>query len=635
MIETRYSAGNDDSGQIIGAPTGYASYILIAAGNATGAALTSDGHIVTWGQTLAGVPTDAGYTDLSLVGTTGFTIKEQGIQLNLNGPISPGQRVNNSDGVTMTLPSSIDLEHTHNFVTRVFDPATGKELFWTNDRNVTRAILPNGGQLPVSIIHYVNSSSDVNGTVDYQTTVSSPGKSGATWVNVSEDHWHKATDTMLPRAVCYADTGCSAGVVADHQVFLSKPVNVSTGAIPVFSVHQLSDNSWVGTLGILGSSNAADTTTIQMEKNNVDPNQPINFTVNSANLGASGTNMFVTAQANLTNQSSILYYTITGTASVTLPEMNITPQIWEKNTTVGDVLVYTGDMVNCSAGTSCVVTGDYPASDAAEYFVNATIQYTLFESSAKNSGVLNILEIIPMSTPYTKTTTTYYTFAEAITDYSKTSYGDLVNTVNDSKGFKEQVNGDTDDTSIKWANYQFNTNNGAKSNHWNRISSSNEIQNAEFVYFSGHGDTGKIRFGTQEGSYELDQSNIGPYTSSNDKKVKWIVFSSCYTMNQSAKDNWGNTFDSNNVHMLLGSDTFLKDYNYGEQFGKRMKGASNYEKSTIFDAWEKTVKNVEADSNEKGAILYDDNCKSDYLSGYGTSCSSRKGTRTYYSFKAG
>jgi hypothetical protein len=189
----------------------------------------------------------------------------------------------------------------------------------------------------------------------------------------SEDHWHQASDTMLPRAVCYADTGCSAGVVADHQVFLSAPVTPTNGAIPVFSVHQLADNSWVGTLGILGSTR---NTTIRMEKNNVDPSQPINFTINSANLGAAGSNMFVTAQANLTNQSSVLHYTITGTASIPIPEINITPKIWKK-TDAGDVLVYTGEKVTCSAATTCIAAGNFTSNATATYYANATVLYTV------------------------------------------------------------------------------------------------------------------------------------------------------------------------------------------------------------------------------------------------------------------
>jgi PKD repeat protein len=406
-----YAAGNDDSGQVSGAPAGKTTYIQIAAGNATGAVLTTDGHILTWGQNLTGVPTDAGYTDISLASNVGFALKEQGPQLSLTGPISPGQPVQNSNNANGKLPNNLDLEHTHNFVTRVFDPATGNELFWTNDRNVTRAILPNQFQLPVSVIHYVNSSSDVNATVDYQTTVSSPGSSGPTWVNVSEDHWHKESDTMLPRAVCYPDTGCSAGVVADHQVFLSSPVTPTDGAIPVFSVRQLADNSYVGTLGLLGSS---QTTTIQMEKNDVDPSQPINFTISSGNLGAKdpGTNTYVTAQANQTNVDSGLNYTITATASQAIPAMNITPQIWRKNVTYGDVLVYTGNLTNCTAATSCVATGDFMPSDNATYYAKATVLYTVPTTvngvaGTQSYAIVTATDIYPVTAKVTFTSSSY------------------------------------------------------------------------------------------------------------------------------------------------------------------------------------------------------------------------------------
>jgi hypothetical protein len=62
--------------------------------------------------------------------------------------------------------------------------------------------------------------------------------------------------------MCFADTGCSAGVTAKQQLFLSEPRTMSAGDIPVFSVHQTDNNTWAGTLSILDSTDAADSTSM-------------------------------------------------------------------------------------------------------------------------------------------------------------------------------------------------------------------------------------------------------------------------------------------------------------------------------------------------------------------------------------
>lgn len=585
-------------------------------------------------------PSDTGYTDVTLGPDYGFALRESVKEAAVTEPLSPDKSIRALDGTDVYIPMGASFDHTHNDVTRVFDQNRReiKQILWANDENATQVRFPSGATLPITLVHYIPSGSDVDGTVPYHATVTTTdARTGTTGdvMSVSENAWYDEINPTLPRAMCFAGKGCSAGVTAKQQLFLSDTLPRTRGGIPVFSVRQTDNNTWVGTLSILGSTNPADSTSMIMEKNNVDPDQAINFSIISGKWGnETGTNIVMTAKANLTNVGSVLHYNITGTSLISISAMNITLQVWEKNETTGDRLVARGEITDCSTGTTCITTGEYPASDAAEYFVNATILYTLSRSGTENSAAINKLEIVPMSASYTPTITTYYSFGEAVNDYHETSYGNLTYSNSNAKGFYDNLYGDTDDSLIKWSNSEYNYDSKAKSNHWNRMSSQeNKLHNVHFAYFSGHGDQGKIRFGTQNGSYELGQSNIGPYTSSNDKKVKWIVFSSCYTMNQSAKDNWGNTFDTNNLHMLLGSDTFLTDLKYGEQFSKRMKGA-NYKKATIYDAWKLTVQNVEADSGLKGAIYYDDNCQSDYLPGYGSACSSRKGTRTYKSFVA-
>lgn len=78
------------------------------------------------------------------------------------------------------------------------------------------------------------------------------------------------------------------------------------------------DGSVNGTLGILGSSNAANTLTLTMDKAGVDPAQPIGFTIVSGNGSKdAGQNVFVTALANLTpTGAGDLQYMIPATMEV-------------------------------------------------------------------------------------------------------------------------------------------------------------------------------------------------------------------------------------------------------------------------------------------------------------------------------
>ncbi|MDO9326168.1 MAG: hypothetical protein Q7T80_14555 [Methanoregula sp.] len=104
-------------------------------------------------------------------------------------------------------------------------------------------------------------------------------------------------------------------------MFLSEPLQPTRGGTPVFSVLQTDNNTWVGTLSVLGSTDAADSRSITMEKLNVNPGQEINFSIISGKWGnETGTSVVLNAKANITPQRSHLHYTITGNASKTLAE---------------------------------------------------------------------------------------------------------------------------------------------------------------------------------------------------------------------------------------------------------------------------------------------------------------------------
>jgi len=414
------AAGNDEYRQVTNAPGNAEAYLQIAAGPSTGAALTHDGHILIWGRNDAfnQPPQDAGYTDICLAPDWGFALRENAPEVLVTGPLSPGQSIRATDGSDIEIPFGSSFDHTHNDVTRVFGPE-GKEILWANDETATQVKFPSETILPLSVVHGVPSGSTVTATVPYRATVTSPGGISGDVMTVSEDAWYDEANGTLPRAMCFADKGCSVGISAKQQLFLSAPLpgsqtqgSVGMDFVPVFSVRQVSNGSYIGTLSILGSTDPTDITTLQMEKKDVDPSQPINFSVVSSNWGkGSGTNMWVTAKANLTSVNSTLQYTITATASQKILKMNITPQIWEMNETTGDKPVYTGEPVTCQDTTTCVATGEFTPQDASTYYANATVRYTLSEST--NAEEMIQVEVIPVSATWVYPVTAKVTFTSS------------------------------------------------------------------------------------------------------------------------------------------------------------------------------------------------------------------------------
>ncbi len=68
--------------------------------------------------------------------------------------------------------------------------------------------------------------------------------------------------------------------------------------------------------------------------------------------------MYKMAKANLTSKNAGPHHNIPETPSVSIPEINITPQIWKK-TYAGDVLVFAKHKTLRFALTSCIATGNF------------------------------------------------------------------------------------------------------------------------------------------------------------------------------------------------------------------------------------------------------------------------------------
>jgi len=102
----------------------------------------------------------------------------------------------------------------------------------------------------------------------------------------------------------------------------------------------------------------------------------------SSNRGTtSGTNMWVTTQANLTSENVVLHYTGIVTSSKSLESISMTPQIWRQEST-GNVLVYTGSPAICTDTDSCIIAGSFtPVWDIANvtgtFVADLTMVYSL------------------------------------------------------------------------------------------------------------------------------------------------------------------------------------------------------------------------------------------------------------------
>jgi len=379
---TILAAGKDDNHQVSDAPKETDYYLKIAAGENTAATLTHDGHIKLWGRPLEGAapPTDGGCTDIAIGLDSGLALQETAPEKQIDRPVGLSS---SGDGL---IPYGSTIERSDNTVTRVLDPS-GSVAFWVNDKNTNHIRFPAGAVVPVTRIHYVPSRSLVDCRQNYTATVVSPPPSSEEWatanpngdspsLTITETAWYDDLNPdnpqTLPRAMCFADTGCSVGVTTKQHLFLSdNPIHPSTNDIPSLSVHQLSNTSWIGTI----HANNQDRS-IVMEKNHASPDQPLYFSIISSNGGYEpGQNVVLSVKANLMSENATLRYTVTGISSSDLT-MYITPNVW-KITDTSDVLVYSGPPVTCLDAAFCAATGTFTPPEVANYFTNATILYTV------------------------------------------------------------------------------------------------------------------------------------------------------------------------------------------------------------------------------------------------------------------
>jgi hypothetical protein len=340
---------------------------------------------------------------LTAVLPNAFTVETpDGPYLQITGPFTPGQQVPCRENATIPadqlfLPFGSTITHTPGDF-HIYRP-DGSELGWGNDWESVSYNVSTGGRIMASFVYIVPSASQVTpvpgeaGRVD----VTNPS-TNTTVLKTINKNVNKVDNSSQLMGVYVPSGGCSAGVTTNNEYFLSSPlppaVITSTG-IPGLSVQQMSDGSHIVTVSINGSTNPADTTSIQLDKTLVNPNQGLTFNVFST---TSGQNAALTAKAEVIGGDAALHYNITGTynipgiSSVAGPNISITPRIY-KITPAGDELMFTGEPTTCTSGTTCTVTGDFvPAvwdvsNITSPFFANATVSFTSSPSYKLFSGI--------------------------------------------------------------------------------------------------------------------------------------------------------------------------------------------------------------------------------------------------------
>ena len=315
-------------------------------------------------------------------------------ELHITGPLSPGQTVPCLENATIPaanlfLASGSTIEHRTNGVTYIIRP-DGSELGWAYD-NETKLFNTATGPVLASYVHIIPQGSMIVPLPDNGGVLVGNISAKAPALKTINRNVIGAGTSSLPDVVCSPELlGCRVGMSSQNEQFLSEPLIAAGGYIPAFSLQSICDNVWLGSLNKLGSANPADISVLIMDKTLTNPDQPINFNLSRSNwTQGSGQNLYLTAKAELVNQSSGLQYTITGTSSAPV-QMNITPYIWQ-TTDAGDELVFTGTPMLCTAATSCVATGSYSPSGNTTYFANATVLYTGSTTlAAAGEGVVGV-----------------------------------------------------------------------------------------------------------------------------------------------------------------------------------------------------------------------------------------------------
>jgi len=158
----------------------------------------------------------------------------------------------------------------------------------------------------------------------------------------------------------------------------------------------------------------------------------------------------------------------------------------------------------------------------------------------------------------------------------------------------------------------------AGSVHWSSAEQAGSYaDNADFVFFVGHGWKDRIYFGTQNSVLELEEQ----YMSFGEGKAKWVTLDSCYVLNESTQTNWESMF--NGLHILNGFDTMGLLYDYqGTKYAQMLTGTGGgYDRKSIRTAWREMLQETIEKNEINGAYMWANPCSNDFLPGFGDYCS--------------
>ena len=264
------------------------------------------------------------------------------------------------------------------------------------------------------------------------------------------------------------------------------------------------------------------------------------------------------------------------------------------------------------------------------YNTSGTYSVSLTAANANGSNTMVRTGYVTVTAPQT----TFYVYADGVSQYHGfEGNSDLFRAKTTAEDFYTNISGKQGDpySSIHWVGIANPVDDATGSRNWNINEDANSMaNNADLALHAGHGWNEGILFGTANPDYKLFRTNNLSF-GGNNGKAKWVALFSCNVLNEDTKENWKSVF--NGLHILLGFDTVaLEGENQGSQFAQRMTGGGIYPVSvSIREAWEYTLKDTIRDASYKGAYMWAEPCKDDYLPGFGSYHDPLKDSNGHYS----
>lgn len=284
------------------------------------------------------------------------------------------------------------------------------------------------------------------------------------------------------------------------------------------------------------------------------------------------------------------------------------------DTSTGSPISWTWDFGDGDNTNATIQNPLHTYTSAGSYTVELTASNAYGNDSKTIAGFVTV----------TGGTINYYVFSDGIRYYHNLDGNEDLYGADDTAQYFYQhmtsgsvsCNMDANGTNYCWNERSNPVNDDTGSIYWNSSESADSTgaNSAEFAFHVGHGWEDGIVFGTENTIKNTSRSDM------RFSRAKWIAFDSCLLLKDSNPDNWTSVFDG--LHILMGFETVGKvNESIGPQFVERMKGgtyeATTYPVTRIREAWEETLQNTIGNSSFKGAYIYAEPSRDDFLAGYG------------------